>query len=946
MSDLIAAAAADPRAAYDAASAMTVADDALDRVTARRALGLACKELGRLAEGLAHLDEALRIATAERLPYAAAQVKMTLVGLLVARGDIAGALAAADEAAPVLTGTDAERLLANRVCALARSGRLAEVTRLGRRCTDPEVLVGLRVNVGLARAYAGRLGRGEADLRGALAVAERAGLRHQAAMVRHKLALVALRRGDLPRALAIYDDVEPELAGVGERLCQLWLDRAEALVAAHLPDEARALLARTLDRLDGAGYRCDTADALLLLSYAELADGDPHAAAATAVRARDAFGPDRARFALLAEQVELHARWAAGERSAALAAEAERAADRLERAGWSPACLRVVAGLAALAQGRREHARLLLSRVEGSRIRGGRVGDGRIAHSGTVSARVAAWHAAALLRLADGDRGAASAAIRAGLRVVEEHAAALGAAELRGRAAGWSAELASLGVRLARGPRTLLVAAERARAIADLPPAVRPPRDRRLAGLLAELRRVSAEAAERPELLAAQTRLEDAVRARTRRLAAGRNSVRGWGWLVPGLCAELGDRVFAELIRADDELLAVTVVDGRCRRVALGSYAEAEHDLRLLRFAVSRLAREPSGPAGAAGPVGAAAQGLAGAAGRLDAALLRPLRLGDRPVVLAPSGALHGLPWAALPSLQGRPLTVVPSAASWLRAMRSPADYGQVVPNSGQVVPGPGHVVPGLGHVVPCPGHVIPASGHVIPASGHVVPASGQVVSASGHVMPDSVDVIPHFVDTMPGVGRGLVGTDSAALHASAASGHVALVAGPGLEHAESEIEALRACHPRARVLTGADATAEAVRSALDGAAIAHLAVHGRFRAGNALFSSLRLVDGPLVTYDLEHLRRPPRLLILSACDAGRADVRAGEAVMGMARCALGFGTGTVVAGVTPVGDAATRDLMAGFHERLTAGLSPAEALAATPRDPATLGFVCFGAGY
>jgi tetratricopeptide (TPR) repeat protein len=826
---LITTAAADPRRAYDTALTLVDDGDPALRVTARRALALACKELGRLDEGRAHLAEALRLAESEGLAYASALVKMNLVGLLVAGGDVEGALAAADEAAPVLTGADADRLMANRACALARAGRIGEVARIARTCRDPEVAIGLRVNVGLARVYAGRLGRGEADLRGALALAERAGLRHQAAMARHNLAVVALRRGDLPRALAIYDEVEARLTGVGERLCQLHIDRAEALIAARLPGEARVLLTRTLERLDGAGYRCDTADALLLLAHAELADGDPRAASATAERARAAFGAGRAGFALLAGQVGLRARWAGGDRSAALAAEAERAAERLERVGWASAAAetRALAALVALARGRREHARRLLA---GAR-------DG-----GTVSTRVAVRHATALLRIADGDRRGATAAVRAGLRAVDEHAAALGAAELRGRAAGWSAELAALGVRLARGPRELLVAAERGRAVADRPPAVRPPRDRRLAGLLAELRRVSAEVPHRPALLSAQARLEDAVRARTRRLSSTRRAVRGWARLVPALCDALGDRVFAELIRDGDDLLAVTVADGRCRRVALGPYGDAEHDVRLLRFAVSRLAREPAGEA--------AERGLTAAAGRLDARLLGPLRLGDRPLVLAPTGALHGLPWAALPSLAGRPMTVTPSAAGWLRALDAPAS-----------------------------------------------------------------------------------------------SGRVTLVAGPDLAHAAGEVAAVRERYPGAVVLEGAAATANAVRTALDGAAIAHLAVHGEFRAGNALFSGLRLADGPLVAYDLDHLRRPPRLMVLSACDAGRADVRAGEAVTGMVGCALAYGTATVIAGVTPVGDAAARELMVGLHTRLAAGTPPAEALAGAPRPRAALGFVCFGAG-
>ena len=36
---------------------------------------------------------------------------------------------------------------------------------------------------------------------------------------------------------------------------------------------------------------------------------------------------------------------------------------------------------------------------------------------------------------------------------------------------------------------------------------------------------------------------------------------------------------------------------------------------------------------------------------RLDALLLAPLELGDRPLVLVPTGELHALPWSMLPSL-------------------------------------------------------------------------------------------------------------------------------------------------------------------------------------------------------------------------------------------------------------------------------------------------------
>jgi CHAT domain-containing protein len=58
--------------------------------------------------------------------------------------------------------------------------------------------------------------------------------------------------------------------------------------------------------------------------------------------------------------------------------------------------------------------------------------------------------------------------------------------------------------------------------------------------------------------------------------------------------------------------------------------------------------------------------------------LVAPLAagLGDRPVVIVPTGSLHGMPWAMLPQLRGRPVTVAPSAATW-SALQSPRLAGR-----------------------------------------------------------------------------------------------------------------------------------------------------------------------------------------------------------------------------------------------------------------------------
>lgn len=150
----------------------------------------------------------------------------------------------------------------------------------------------------------------------------------------------------------------------------------------------------------------------------------------------------------------------------------------------------------------------------------------------------------------------------------------------------------------------------------------------------------------------------------------------------------------------------------------------------------------------------------------------------------------------------------------------------------------------------------------------------------------------------------------------------VVLVAGPGLPGAVAEIAALARRYPGAVRLTGAGATCEAVSDALDGARLAHVAAHGRFRADNPLFSCLELADGPFTVYDLEALEQAPRTLVLSACDSGLSDVQPGDELMGLAWAVFALGTRTLIASVLPVPDVATRRLMLDFHARI-AGRAP-----------------------
>lgn len=849
--------AADPERAYHAARTRLDALDATDpdgalvalRVVCMRALALAAKELGRLTEGLRALRTALKMAESAGHAHAAAQVRMNLVGLLAAAGDIKGALATAERAEPLLDGLDADRLTANRVCALARGGHLDEALSAARRVlpglrdrNDPVTLAGLLVNVALIRSLKGEVDTAESVLTEAVTVASE--LPHLAALARCNLAFVASRRGDLPRALELYASVEPVLTG--ERAAQCRLDHAGALIDAGLPVEAQALLKATLAEIGARGYDCDVADGQLLLAHAELAAGDAEQAAVTAEGARALFGrQERTGWMLLAEHLLLRARWAAGDRTPVFFRSAVATADRLEQGGWAEAAAdaRIIAARVALELGRPVDD-LLHS-----------VGE---AHSkGPAALRAAAWHATALAREAKGDRRGATAAVWAGLQVVSDHADVFGAAELRARAGGLGTDLTDLGIKMARSGRELLAAEERRRALLRRPLAACPPADPVLAGILTELRAASAEhaaavagGADTVEHAERLERLEAAVRLRSR---GKEGTAADPTWPPPAdlpaeLAAELGDRVLVELIRTGDDLQAVIIVDGRCRRRPLGDHADAVTATRLLRFELHRLARH------CAGTPEPDPSGLAHARDALERQIIGPLRdlLGDRELVIAPTGALHGVPWPSLPSLAGRPLTVVPSAASWLRARSARAGHRNT-------------------------------------------------------------------------------------------RTRVALVAGPGLRHADTEITQIARLYPGATVLHGPAARTATVHRALDGAALAHLAAHGEFRSGNALFSHLAMEDGPLMAYDLECLRTPPPLVVLSACDAGQAD--AGDAVMGIVSVLLAFGTATVIASVTPIRDAAAPEFMASFHRLLRGGTSPARALAAVPRTHGVLGFVCFGAG-
>jgi tetratricopeptide (TPR) repeat protein len=850
------------------------------RLTARLALGRAAWAARDVTTAVRVLRRTAIDAEQAHLPDVAAQARLTLAAALADSGQGRAAVHALTAAARHLEGAEAARVAGQRAYLLHLQGRLPEALtgyqdaltmfrQLGDTVREGVALL----NIAVIHTHQGELGRASRELTTAHLLFEEAGEPLRAVHAAANLGWVLARQGRMPEALGWFERAErpgDTEATVDPHTVK---DRAEALLGGRLLPEARAAAVAAEREFERVGMRGPVAESRVLAARASLLLGDLATARASAGEAARAAGTDRPAVRALAEhvrlQADLAARPAGDPPDSALLASTRRVARRLEAAGWlvHAAEARLAAATTALALGRPAVARAEIAALRASVSRG------------PVQLRLAAWHARALLRLAEGDGAGARTALRAGVRVLDLYRDTLGATELRALATGHGLPLLSLGLGLAVADGdawAALLWSERGRATASRSVAGRAagedgdtPGGSAFAGDLDVLRQAAAEAeaallmgADPRRAIARQVAAEGAVRRRSLLAASSAPSAHA-GLGRGALRAALGTSVLLELVEHEGQLFGVAVpgegVVGRPRAVLrrLGPAADAAAELAALRFAAARLARRQ----GSQRALDAAAVAWRAAADRLDALLLAPF--GDVLVgcglVLSPSGALHAVPWAALRACAGRRTTVTPSAGLWLR-----------------------------------------------------------------------------------GAGRA----------GAPAGGHVALVAGPGLECADGEVEALAEVHPGAVLLQGERATAGGTLALLAGARVAHVAAHGEFRSDNPQLSALRLADGPLTVYDLETLARPPRVVVLSACDTGLAEARSGDEVQGLAAGLLGLGAQAVVAAVAPVADDLAAGLAMDLHRELAAGRAPAAALAAvqlawsgrSPREAGTAAsFVCFG---
>jgi CHAT domain-containing protein len=149
----------------------------------------------------------------------------------------------------------------------------------------------------------------------------------------------------------------------------------------------------------------------------------------------------------------------------------------------------------------------------------------------------------------------------------------------------------------------------------------------------------------------------------------------------------------------------------------------------------------------------------------------------------------------------------------------------------------------------------------------------------------------------------------------------------PDLPGAAAEARAVARLYGVA-ALVGADATEQAVRERLPGAAVVHLAAHGLVDAESPLASSVLLASGQQLTVaELVSVRLQAELVVLSACHTGAGRPLGGDELLGLGRALLASGARSAVVSLWPVDDLATAVLMVRFHSLRLAGASTAEAL-------------------
>ncbi len=154
----------------------------------------------------------------------------------------------------------------------------------------------------------------------------------------------------------------------------------------------------------------------------------------------------------------------------------------------------------------------------------------------------------------------------------------------------------------------------------------------------------------------------------------------------------------------------------------------------------------------------------------------------------------------------------------------------------------------------------------------------------------------------------------------------------PSLPGAEIEANAI-AKLLQTQAITGASATKSAILQQLKTARIAHLATHGLLDdfklsgvPGAIALAPSGNDNGLLTSSEIFDLKLNAELVVLSACDTGRGDIK-GDDVVGLSRALISAGVPSIIVSLWSVPDAPTASLMTEFYRQIQQNPDKATAL-------------------
>jgi CHAT domain-containing protein len=150
------------------------------------------------------------------------------------------------------------------------------------------------------------------------------------------------------------------------------------------------------------------------------------------------------------------------------------------------------------------------------------------------------------------------------------------------------------------------------------------------------------------------------------------------------------------------------------------------------------------------------------------------------------------------------------------------------------------------------------------------------------------------------------------------------------LPYSAGEVKTISNLYKQAICKIGTDATKGFLKEHATGNRYLHLSTHGYLDSEHSMYSGLLFPDGMLQTYEIFNMDIDAELTVLSACQTGLGELKAGEGLVGLTRAFMYAGSPSVLVSLWRVSDPSTAAFMKRFYRNLNKGMTKAQALQKT----------------